>query len=368
MNHRIAHPRRLLATAAAAALVLAACSDDTVDDVTPSPERPVTITLLAYDSYEPSPGLFDDFTARTGITVEIARAGDAGEMVSKAVLSAGNPEGDVMWGVDNTLLSRALDAELFVPHVAADLDDVPEALRSLVPDAQATPVDQGHVCVNADLAALDAAGVEVPQTLEDLLDPAYADMLVVSSPATSSPGLAFMLATIARFGTDPSAPEGDWLEYWRALRANGVLVVDGWSEAYYGEFTRAGGDRPLVLSYASSPPAEVLFSEPPLPEGAEAPTVSIDGTCFHQIEFAGILRGTRHLEAARALVDELLSPRVQEDLPLTLFVEPANSRAALPEVFTQYASRPETPWTLPPADIAANRLEWIDAWTSVVLR
>lgn len=353
-----------LASAAAVLMAVSACGDEE----TSGPNEPVTLTLLAYDSYEPSPDLFDEFTARTGITVEIARAGDAGEMVSKAVLSAGNPEGDVMWGVDNTLLSRALDAEVFVPHVAAHLDDVPPALRALVPGAEATPVDQGFVCVNADLAALADTGVDLPTSFEDLADPAYRGMLVVQSPATSSPGLAFMLATIARFGTDPDAPEGDWLDYWRALRANDVLVVDGWSEAYYSAFTRAGGDRPLVVSYASSPPAEVLFAEPPLEPQAPAPTAVVPDTCFHQIEFAGILRGTRHLEAARALVDELLSPRVQEDLPLTLFVEPANATAALPEVFTRYSVRPETPWSLPPADIAANRLDWIDAWTGVVLR
>jgi thiamine transport system substrate-binding protein len=338
----------------------AACGDD--GDATP--DGPVTVTLLAYDSYEPSPGLFDDFTARTGITVEIARAGDAGEMVSKAVLTAGNPEGDVMWGVDNTLLSRTLEAELFEPYAAQGLERIPADLRALVPGNEATPVDQGFVCVNADIAGLEERGLAVPTSFDDLVDPRYADTLVVQSPATSSPGLAFLLATVAQYGTDGDA----WLDYWQALRDNGVLVVDGWSEAYYGEFTRAGGSRPLVVSYASSPPAEVLFADPPLPEGAPAPTAVVPATCFQQIEFAGVLRGTDEPEAARALVDELISVRVQEDLPLTLFVEPAVTDAALPDVFVQHSVRPDEPLTVPPADIAANRTAWIDAWTSVVLR
>lgn len=356
-------PLKRLAGAAALMAVLAgaaACSDD---EPTTAP-GPVTVTLLAYDSYEPSPGLFDDFTARTGIEVAIARAGDAGEMVSKAVLTAGNPEGDVMWGVDNTLLSRALEAELFEPYAATGLDRIPGELLALVPGNEATPVDQGFVCVNADLAALEERGVPLPSSFDDLADPRYRDMLVVQSPATSSPGLAFLLATVARFGTEGDA----WLEYWRDLRSNGVLVVDGWSEAYYGEFTRAGGDRPLVVSYASSPPAEVLFAEPPLGEGAPAPTAVIGDTCFQQIEFAGVLRGTKHPKEARALVDELISVRVQEDLPLTLFVEPVVTDADLPEVFVQYNERPESPLTLDPVAISANRTAWIDAWTSAVLR
>jgi thiamine transport system substrate-binding protein len=364
MSERLGrHRRHLLGIAAVTALVsgVAACGDDTA--TSPS-SGPVTVTLLAYDSYEPSPGLFDDFTERTGITVAIARAGDAGEMVSKAVLTAGNPEGDVMWGVDNTLLSRALQARLFEPYAATGLDRVPAELRALVPGYEATPVDQGFVCVNADLSALDERQLPVPTSFDDLIDPRYRNQLVVQSPATSSPGLAFMLATIARYGTEGDA----WLDYWRALRANGVTVVSGWSEAYYGEFTRAGGDRPLVVSYASSPPAEVLFAEPPLPGGAPAPTAVVPDTCFHQIEFAGVLRGTRHPEAARALIDELISIRVQEDLPLTLFVEPAVTDAALPEVFSRYSVRPSNPLSVDPAAIAANRMAWIDAWTSVVLR
>lgn len=357
------HRRQLLRTTAIAVLFagVTACGDDTGTSPT---SGPVTITLLAYDSYEPSPGLFDDFTARTGITVDIARAGDAGEMVSKAVLTAGNPEGDVMWGVDNTLLSRALDARLFEPYAATGLERIPAELRALVPGNEATPVDQGFVCVNADLAALAERQLPLPSSFDDLIDPRYRDQLVVQSPATSSPGLAFMLATIARYGTDGDA----WLDYWRSLRANGVKVVSGWSEAYYGEFTRAGGDRPLVVSYASSPPAEVLFAEPPLPSGAAAPTAAVPDTCFHQIEFAGVLRGTKHPEAARALIDELISIRVQEDLPLTLFVEPVVADATLPEVFQQYSQRPTNPWMVDPVAIAANRMAWIDAWTSVVLR
>ena len=357
MKSRIA-----LAAAAVLAVVLAACGADDSSAVTDSTGAPsdVTLTLLAYDSFTPSDGIFDAFTERTGIHVEVAQAGDAGAMVSKAVLTAGNPEGDVMWGVDNTLLSRAIDGDVFSPYESPALGDVPAELSALVPGHEATPVDYGDVCVNYDVAALEAAGVAPPQTLDDLADPRYADMLVVENPVTSSPGLAFLLATIGAKGDG-------WKDYWSALRDNGVKVVDDWDTAYYTDFTRAGGDRPLVVSYASSPPAEVVYADPPLAEGAPAPTAIAAGTCFRQVEFAGVLRGTDHEAEARQLVDYLAGPAFQADLPLTMFVYPANDTVALPDVFQQYSTPITDAFSVDPAEIAANRQQWIDDWTTVVL-
>lgn len=371
---------RLLAPFAAAAMLVGACGGDDDDGDASStsaatattaatepdstggtPASDVTLTLLAYDSFTPTEGIFEEFTADTGIEVEIAQAGDAGEMVSKAVLTAGNPEGDVMWGVDNTLLSRAIEADVFVPYESPALADVPAELTGLVPGHEATPVDFGDVCVNYDVAALEAEGIAPPETLDDLTDPRFKDKLVVENPVTSSPGLAFLLATIGAKGDG-------WQDYWSALRANGVKVVDDWDAAYYAEFTRAGGDRPLVVSYASSPPVEVLYADPQLPEGAPAPTGVAAGTCFRQVEFAGVLRGTEHEAEAQLLVDYLLGPTLQADMPLTLFVYPANATVALPELFQEYATAITEPYTVGPADIAANRQQWIDDWTTTVLR
>lgn len=368
-------PHRLaLATLGAGLLAVAACGGDdgdstrtTAAEVSAStvagdqPASEVTLTLLAYDSFTPSDGIFDEFTAETGIRVEVAQAGDAGEMVSKAVLTAGNPEGDVLWGADNTLLSRAVDGDVFLPYESPRLADVPAELTDLVPGHEATPVDFGDVCVNYDVAALEADGIAPPETLDDLLDPRFEDKLVVENPITSSPGLAFLLGTIGAKGDG-------WRDYWSALRANGVKVVDDWDAAYYAEFTRAGGDRPLVVSYASSPPVEVLYADPALPAGAPAPTGVAAGTCFRQVEFAGVLRGTRHEAEAQQLVDYLLGPTFQADLPLSIFVYPANSTVALPDLFVEYATPITEPHTVSPDDIAANRQQWIDDWTATVLR
>lgn len=340
----------LVAGLSVAALLGAACgtSDDT---------RPDRLILVAYDSFTPPDGAFDAFTEATGIEVEVALGGDAGELVAKAGLTAGNPEGDVLWGVDNALLSRALDETIFDPYVSTA-----HPLRPELVDAAAdtvTPVDYGDVCINVDVAALDELGLESPTSLDDLIDPKYRDLLVVSSASTSSPGLAFLLATIVRYGND------GWRDYWRALVDNGVLVVSGWSDAYYTAFTRYGGDRPLVLSYASSPPAEVIFADPPLPTDASAPTSVMVDSCFRQIEFAGVLRGSDHVDEARLLIDYLVSETFQRLLPESLFVYPANSTSPLPESFLRHAPVVDEPLSMSPADIAAGRSSWVEEWLDI---
>jgi len=353
---------RITATAAAITLAITACGDSTKRTETTHTRMSEPITLVAYESF-PSEGtsvneLLSDFADRTGIEVEILIAGDTGTMLSKAELTAGNPEGDVMWGIDSTFLSRAIQSKIFEPYTADGLDAVPASLTNLVPNGEATPVDLGDVCVNYDVGALEALDLKPPTTLDDLTDPMYRELLVVQNPASSSPGLAFLLATIDEFGTD------GWQAYWSNLVDNGVQVVDGWTSAYYGQFSYAGGDRPLVVSYGSSPPFEVLFAETEL---EVAPTGVIESTCYRQVEFAGVLAGTDQPDAARQLVDFLLTSDFQAALPLDVFVFPANADVELDPVFQEYAVIPETSRELDPSAIDANRETWIDEWTDLVI-
>jgi thiamine transport system substrate-binding protein len=348
--------RRSFATIIAICALVAACGDDGGAD---------SITLVTHDSFPAEEGPLSDalaaFTEETGIDVEHVTAGDAGTMVSKAVLTSGNPEGDVMFGVDNTFLSRVVADEVFEPYEAEGLDTVPEELRALVPDGEATPVDYGDVCVNYDIGWFDEHGLEPPAELAALAEPDYRDLLVVENPATSSPGLAFLMASVAEFGED------GWADYWARLRDNGVEVVDDWEIAYNERFSGSVGQgpKPLVVSYGTSPPAEVLFADPPV---TEAPTAVVEETCFRQVEFAGVLRGTDARDEAEQLVDFLISERFQSEVALTMFVYPANGDVPLPQEFTEYSVLPDDPATLDPATIAANRESWIDQWTDLVLR
>ena len=337
-----------------ACLATAACA--TQDNGT---NTPISLRLLAHDSFTPSEGIFDSFTQETGIQVEIVRGGDAGAIVTKAVLASGNPEADVLWGVDNTLLSRALDADVFVPYLSVHRDDLEMAAVALVPNGEATPVDSGDVCINYDKAWFAERNISPPLTLQALASSTYRNLLVVPNPMSSSPGLAFLLASIAEFGDD-------WQQWWATLRDNNVLIVESWSDAYYGHFTAASdGTRPLVVSYASSPPAEVLFADP---RPTEAPTAVAALTCLRQYEFAGILRGTEHEVEAGLLIDFLVSPTFQNDLPLTQFVWPINGKADVPREFLDYALRPESPLTIDPATIATRRAEWLDRFSDIMLR
>lgn len=360
-------PRTSRAAAAlfAVALGLTACGETSDPEVggetSTTADEAVTLRLLTHDSFALSDGQLAAFTEETGIEVELLQGGDAGTVVNQAILTNGNPQADVLFGIDSTFLTRALDEELFVPYEASDLDEVDEAFL-LDPEHRVTPIDYGDVCLNYDKAWFAESGLTVPASLEDLTDPAYRDLLVVENPATSSPGLAFLLATIDAFGED------GWQQWWTDLRANGVLVSDGWEDAYYGSFsggTTSEGTRPLVVSYASSPPAEVIYADPPV---AEPPTGVIADGCYRQVEAAGILSGTEHEEEAGQLIDFLLSEEVQADVPLSMFVYPVREGIELPAEFVDHAVAPDSVAELDPADIDAHREEWINTWTDLVVR
>jgi thiamine transport system substrate-binding protein len=340
--------RRTTGAAVLTALVLAACGGDT---------GPRAVRLLTHESFLVSEDVLADFTRETGLDVEILRAGDAGQVVNQAILTAGNPVADVVFGVDTTFLSRVLAEDVLLAHRSPLLEGVDVRFRS---DPRVTPIDFGDVCLNYDKSAF--TDLAPPATLRDLADPAYRSMLVVEHPATSSPGLAFLLATIAEFGEDGDYP---WQAYWADLRDNDVEVTAGWEEAYYGAFTvGGGGTRPIVVSYASSPPAEVVFAETPLDD---APTAAITEGCFRQVEYAGILRGTNREDEARLLIDFMLSERFQEDIPLNMFVFPVLVAADLPVEFVEHTVIPDDPKGIDPDVIEANRDRWIDEWTTIVL-
>jgi thiamine transport system substrate-binding protein len=320
---------------------------------------PEEVVLVTHDSFAISKPVQRAFEDETGLRLRILKTGDAGVALNRALLTAGDPEGDVFFGVDNNLLSRALGEDLFDSYSSSELDQV-DPRYVLDEEHRVTPIDHGEVCLNVDKGWFRSRGLAPPETLEQLALPRYRDLLVVENPATSTPGLAFMLATIARFGDG-------WQDYWRRLRENGVLVVDGWEDAYTVRFSGSSGKgpRPIVVSYASSPPAEVIFAGKPLDE---APTAVVESTCFRQVELAGVLRGAANEDGARQLIDFMLSPAFQQDVPTSMFVFPVREGVELPPAFERWAVVPDAPLELPPEEIGENRERWIREWTDVVLR
>ena len=340
-----------------ASLLLAGCSSSTSasDSSSDSAEsvEGQTVRLITHDSFLVTDGLFDTFTEETGVTVEVLSAGDAGEVVARAVLTAGDPEGDVLFGIDTTFLQRGLDNDIFTPYSSPELESVPDEYE-LDAEHRVVPIDVGDVCVNYWTDRLPG---DAPTSLDDLRDPANAASFVTENPESSSPGFAFLLATIAKYGED------GWEDYWQDLVDGGVSVTAGWTEAYSGEFIAGGGDRAIVTSYATSPVAEVLFSAEPIDV---SPTAVLDDSCFRQIEFAGILAGAEHPEAAELLIDFLLGPDFQADIALNMFVRPVRDGVELPAVFVDNAVVIDAPLTLAPADIEANRADWTERWNEIV--
>lgn len=342
------------------AVLLAGCAS--------KPTGPQTLTVMTHDSFAISEDLVTQFETENNVKLVFLKSGDTGSVLNRAILTKGSPEADVFYGVDNTFLSRALDEDLFVSYAAPALAQIPAEFK-LDDQNRALPVDYGDVCINYDKAYFESHNMALPQSLDDLLKPEYGKgsgnegLLVVENPAVSSPGLAFLLATIAQYGED------GYLDYWKALKDNGLVVVNDWSTAYYTNFSGSSGKgaQPMVVSYASSPAVEVVYASTPI---TEAPTATLvgDGMCFRQIEFVGILKGTKNERLAQQFVDFMLGKVFQEDMPLQMFVYPVNTVAVLPEVYVKYNQVPETTGALDPQLIAENRDAWIQAWTDSVLR
>jgi thiamine transport system substrate-binding protein len=320
-----------------------------------------TVVLVTHDSFAISKQVKTAFERQSGLKLRILQTGDAGAALNRALLTAGKPEGDAFFGVDNNLLTRALDGNVLVPYRSPALPKIDPRL-DLDPTHRLTPIDHSEVCLVYDRAWFSTHAIPAPRSIAALTQPRYRGLTVVENPATSTPGLAFMLATVARFGP------GGWKAYWQQLRANKVLVSDGWEDAYNAEFSGSSshkGTHPIVVSYSTDPAAEVYFAGKPL---AQAPVGVVGGSCFRQIEFAGILRGAKNPQGAKKLVDFLLSPRFQAGMPLTMFVLPARRGVELPPVFRRFPPVAAKPLQLPAKTIGANRDRWIREWAAIVIR
>lgn len=345
-------------------LLLTACSSSrpTKDIEFSQIQEDNTLTIMTHDSFAVSEEIVQTFENQHNVNLRFQKSGDTGTALNKAILSKGNPIADIFYGVDNTFLSRALEEEIFDKYDSPVLASIDEGFL-LDPQNRALPVDYGDVCLNYDELYFSDQKIIPPDSLEDLLKPEFSGLLVVQNPATSSPGLAFLLTTIGKFG------EEGYLDYWQGLVANEVLIVNDWETAYYSEFSGSAGrgPRPIVVSYNSSPAFEVIYSETPIDKPSTSAVVS-DGSCFRQIEFVGILKGTDNRKIAEQWIDYMLSPTFQEDMPEQMFVFPVNSNAVLDQTFLKFLDIPQQTAQVNPEEIARNREKWIKDWTETILR
>jgi len=356
------------ATIAASTFALAACStgsdpepSEPVDAETASAEPTETpqasgeVTVVTHDSFYVPDEVLAAFEEESGLSLTFVAPGDAGALVNQLILTKDAPLGDVVFGVDTTFASRALDEGVFADYESGAAAAGDAAAYAIPGSSALTAIDYSDVCLNYDLGWFEESDLDAPSGFEDLADPAYAGLLSVTNPATSSPGLAFLLATVAEFGED------GWEDYWGSLAENDLRVTASWSDTYFTDFSvpNYGGDYPVVLSYASSPPSEVIDGEPS--------SAALLDTCFRQVEYAGVLEGAPNPVGGQAVIDWLLSDDFQASVPANMYVYPVSSTVEVPADWAEFAPLADDPHTLDPEAITAGRDGWIEAWTGIVL-
>ncbi len=319
------------------------------------PAEPKTLVVATHDSWAMSKDVLAEFKKKTGITVKAQPQGDAGALTNKLVLTKGSPLADGVYGIDNTFASRAVDEGVLSSYSSTALPKSGEAFR--LPGAgadQLTPIDYGDVCVNVDDDWFAAKKLAAPTTLDDLTKPAYKGLFVTPGATTSSPGLAFLLATIAAKGDA-------WKSYWSDLMANDTKITAGWSDAYEVDFTAGGGtgDRPIVTSYSSSPPFTV-------PDGASQPTThALLDTCFRQVEYAGVLKGSKNPKGMQEFIDFMLGRTFQAALPDNMYVYPVDSTVQLPADWAKFAPVAPKPYVVSASEIDRSRATWLREWRDI---
>ncbi|CAB4628593.1 MAG: thiamine ABC transporter substrate-binding protein [Actinobacteria bacterium] len=317
--------KKLIAVFAASSLLLAGCA--------PADQAATKVTLVAHDSFAISDESIAEFQDASGFELEIIRAGDAGSLTNRLVLTKDSPIADVVFGIDNTFRGIADENGII--------------------EGELVEVDYADVCFNYDRLWFEKRGIAPPSSWRDLAKPAYNSLTVVTNPLSSSPGLAFLATTVAAFG------EQSFEQYWKELRDNGVMVAAGWEEAYFTYFSGSSGngEHPIVLSYSSSPAAEIR-------EDGKSQTVALLDECLRQTEFVGTLAGAKNPEGAKALVDFLLSESFQNTMPGLMYVYPVNEKAVIPAEWAEFG--PAANSTIgEDLSISTHREKWQTKWSAI---
>jgi thiamine transport system substrate-binding protein len=317
----------------------------------PAVEQEAQLVVYAYDSFVaewgPAPLIVPKFEEEHGVRVEVISVGDAGQVLNRAILEKDDPKADIIVGIDNNMLSRALEESVLQRYRSPNLDAVPQWL--IFDDSHSvTPFDYGYFAFVFDSEAL----ANPPSSLEELTDSRFRKRIIVQDPRTSSPGLGFLLWTVAVYGEQ-------YLEYWRRLEPNLLTITAGWDTAY-GMFT--SGEAPMVLSYTTSPAYHAEYEQTD-----RFRALLFDEGHYLQVEGMGILRGAPHPVAARKFIDFILTEEFQTEIPLTNWMYPVDPEVGTPDSF-RFAPKPDRSLQLQAEEIRTNRDRWIDAWVKQVSR
>lgn len=298
-----------------------------------APAKTNQVVLIAHDSFAISDESIAQFQEQSGYQLEIIRAGDAGSLTNRLVLTKESPIADLVYGIDNTFRGIA-DSEGIIE---GDLE----------------AVDFADVCFNYDRYWFEENGITPPSDWKELTEERFKGLTVISNPLNSSPGLAFLATTVAAFG------ETGFVSFWEKLKENEVKVASSWEDAYFTEFSGSAGSGPypIVLSYSSSPAAEIR-------EDGKSQTVALLDDCFRQTEYVGVLTGASNPAGARELQEFLLGLEFQNSVAELMYVYPVNPNAKIPESWSEFGV-PARSVIGENLDIEASRVSWQDTWLEI---
>lgn len=304
------------------------------------------VTILTHDSFVISDEQIAAFEKETGYDLVTTAPGDAGVVTSQLQMEGGASGVDGVFGIENYSALAISETDALADFTPQNL---PESASDYVISPKLTPIDRGQVCINVDHDWFKENGKTEPTGFEDLAKPEYAELLTLTNPTTSSPGLAFAVASINALGED------QWQSYWTDLIKGGAKVNESWSDAYFTDFSGAegAGEYPLVLSYSSSPAA------------TERSTGVIESTCTEQVEYAGVLKNAANPEGAQAFIEFMLEDEFQQGLPEAMYMYPINDAIELPEDWAAKATLVDAPVEVDLEQLKAKRETWLKEWTKI---
>lgn len=319
-----------------------------------------TLTIVTYDIIALSDDMLEEFTNNTGYEINMIRTDDAGGILENLLLTKEAPQADLALGLDNTYLQTALDNCLLGPH-SANVPDLDPLALTPYSGEMAVPFDQGYVCLNADIEALEENNVSFPSTLEELTGEQWKGRTAFPSPTTSSPGRAFMTATIDYFERQATM---DAMTWWEAMADNDAIFTSGWTEAYethysggYGIWGEGHiGDAWLTVSYCHSPGVEAYYGG----NYTISKAIDIDYASFHQVEYAAKVNGGGSSSAVDAFIEYLLSDEVNKNMPENNLMYSVLDNEDMPETD---GYRYHSPIPSNPSEITAERIDVeMDGW------
>ncbi|MBJ23765.1 MAG: hypothetical protein CMB64_03760 [Euryarchaeota archaeon] len=328
------------------------------------------LVIATYDVYALTDEMIGDFENQTGITVSMIKLDDAGSVLDYLIQNKGTETIDLAIGLDNTYLQTAIKQGVLTEHLANNLDNISQDALAPYNGPFAVPFDMGHVCLNYDSSIVDGQNMTVPTSLWNLTEEEWRGKVAIPSPITSSPGRAFMLATLDYFNSLGESTS-EFEEWWSAMEENDVIITSGWSEAYethytggYGEY-EAGyvGDAHITVSYCHSPGVESWYNG----NWTKSAALNLPKTSFFQVEYISSVMGGDQQSSA-LFIEFLLSEDINSNMPVQNSMYSVLEGFDLPEEngYLFHSIIPNEPSEISMIEIEENMESWLLLWNKAM--